>query len=326
MSRVKNAYSDKGIALLTVLWILTIIMVIVFSFSFATRTDVLSTMAFKDGIERRFISEAGIERGIMEILYRKKHMAEEDIWKTDGTVYQDIIGDGYYRVRILDESGKVNINTASDIILRNLFLNIGISNKEVDAIVDCIMDWKDKDDFYRLNGAESSYYRSLPNPYEAKNAKFDTMEELLMVKGISPEILYGSGEKKGIIDFITVYSQTNTINVNAAPKEVLLAIPGMTEKIADSIISYRKQKEIRNLGEIQAILGENYQLMAPYISAGESNIFTIDSAGFKDKIKGGFGTRATVFIIGGNKIKFVYFKSPVNLQGLEAQKKEEEQV
>ncbi len=49
---------------------------------------------------------------------------------------------------------------------------------------------------------------SLPNPYKAKNANFDTLEELLLVKGMTSEILYGNKEKKGIIDLLTIYSRT----------------------------------------------------------------------------------------------------------------------
>lgn len=303
---------NKGIALLLVLWVLTILMVIVFSFSFATRTDVISTIAFKEGVERKYIAEAGIERAILEIFYRRQHMAEEDVWRIDGREYEDRLGDGFYKVRILDESGKININTTSDIILRNLLLNIGVSDEEADVIVDSIMDWKDEDDFYRLNGAESEYYNSLPVPYKPKNAPFDVVEELLMVRGITPEILYGSNEKKGLINFITLYSKTNAININVAPKEVLSALPGISPEIADAIISYRQDKEIRDIGEVGEIIGAGFQLASPYMSSGDSELFTVDSIGYKDKSKGGYGIRATISISGG-RIKILYYKRPMQI-------------
>lgn len=302
--------SNSGIALFIVLWVLTIIMAIVFSFSFATRTETYSLISFKEGIERKFIAEAGIERAKIEILYRRQNPASEDIWRIDGTAYEDAFGEGYYKVKITDETGKVNINTASDIILRNLFSNMGIPSKEVDAIVDSIMDWKDKDDFHRLSGAESDYYMSLQNPYKAKNADFDTLEELIMVKGISSEMLYGKEDKRGIIDFLTLYSNANAINVNAAPKEVLSAIPGMTPEIADSIIKYRKDKEIKSLEEIRAILGGNYQQVAPYMSAVEGSVFSVDAAGYKKTLKGGYGIRS-VIMFDNDKFRVLYYKMPV---------------
>jgi len=196
--------TEKGIALLIVLWVLTILMVIVLSFSVMARTEIYSTMAFKGGIERKFITEAGIERGITELFYREfyKNQTVElegrEVWKTDGTPYEAQIGDGYYTVKILDESGKVDINTASELVLKNLLINAGVKPEEADIIVDSIMDWKDGDDLHRLHGAESDYYMSLPNPYRAKDDKFDTIEELLLVKGMTADILYGGGGKKGL--------------------------------------------------------------------------------------------------------------------------------
>ena len=312
--------SENGIALLLVLWVLTILMVIVLSFSFMTRTETHATLSFKEGIEKQFLAEAGIERGIMEIFYRMQNIGMQtimegmEVWKIDGTVYNGDMENGHYIVRITDESGKIDINAISDAnadLLRNLFKNLELEDEEVNTIVDSMLDWKDADDLYHLNGAETEYYMSLPNPYKAKNANFDTIEELLLVKGMKSELLYGNGEKRGIIDFLTVHSGRNVININAAPKEVLMAIPNMTPEIADAIIDFREDKEIKSIGEISAILGGNYSLMAPYISTGGSNVFTIDASGNKGDKNSSFAIRATVTITGNNKYTYVYYKVPV---------------
>ena len=309
------AASERGIALLLVLWVLTILMVIVFSFSYMARTESHATLVFKEGMEKKFLAEAGIERGIMELFYRNQFFSVEgsEIWKIDGTPYTVQMGDGYYTIRIMDEAGHVNINSVSDIILKNLLLNVGVQAEEVDTIVDSIMDWKDPDDLHRLHGAESDYYMSLPIPYKAKNANFDTLEELLLVKGIKPEILYGSGEKKGIIDFLTVNSMSSQINVNAAAKEVLMTIPGMTPEIADGIITYRQSKEIMGVQEIQGILGGSYISMAPYIITGGTTTYTIESIGYKGSGKAGYAIKATVILETNNKFRYVYYKSPSHI-------------
>jgi general secretion pathway protein K len=320
---MKKTTSQKGIALLVVLWVLTILLVIVLSFSFLTRTETYSTLSFKEGSERKFLAEAGVERAIMELFYRMQNLGMQNIiegsevWKVDGTSYSGQIGDENYSVRITDESGKIDINAITDAnsdILRNLFKNLGVPENEVYTIVDSILDWKDPDDLLHLNGAEDDYYMSLPNPYKPKNANFDTLEELIMVKGMTPEILYGKGEQKGLIDYLTVNSKRKQINLNAAPKEVLMAIPGMTSEIADAIINYRQDKEIRSIGEIQGLLGENYNLMSSYFSTGGSNTFTIDSIGQKGGEKAGFGIRATVIIEGNNKYRYIYYKSPAYIK------------
>ena len=301
-----------------VLWVLTVLMVIVLSFSFMTRTETHATLSFKEGIEKKFLAEAGIERGMVEMLYRRQNLnsGDSEVWKADGTPYSDQLSNGKYTVRIMDESGKLDINTLNDssaIIFKNLLINSGVKAEDADTIADSVLDWRDADDLHRLHGAESDYYRSLPNPYKAKNADFDTVEELLMVKGMTPEILYGTEEKRGIIGFLTVNSKVGTINLNAAPRELLMALPGMTAEIADGIIKIRAEKEIQGLQDVQAALGESYKLMASYISFGASNAFTIDSVGYKDSEKKGYRIKATVIIEGNNKYRYVYYKSPMNV-------------
>ena len=312
----KAATAEKGIALLMVLWVLTILMVLVLSFSFMTRTDTYATLSFMEGAERKLLAEAGIERGILELFYRSANKNQaitlegREVWRIDGRSYKDQMGEGEYSVRITDESGKIGINAITDgnsDILRNLLKNLGVQEEEANTIVDSILDWKDADDLHHLNGAEDEYYMSLPTPYKAKNANFDTLEELLLIKGMTSEILYGNNEKKGIIDLLTVYSRTSkiNINVNAAPKEVLMAIPGITPEIADSIISFREHDEIKNVGDV-GIPPES----VPFITFGDSNTYTIDSAGIKGNSKTGFGVRATVMIEGNNNYKYLYYKSP----------------
>jgi general secretion pathway protein K len=321
---IEDKHSQEGVALLIVLWVLTILLVIVFSFSFMTRTETLSTASFKGGLERKFIAEGAMERAIMELFYRNVYKNQtielegREVWQVDGTPYTGQLGNGTYTVSIIDESGKVDINSASDVVLKNLFLNTGISEEEADTIVDSIMDWKDPDDLHRLHGAESDYYLSLQNPYKAKNARFDSLEELLLVKGVTADILYGNKERKGIIDFLTVYTKKNKININAAPKEVLMALPGMTPELADSIISSRQTKETTGGANVQGVLGENYSLMAPYITTGGSNVFSIDAIGRKENEKGAYAIRATVILASTASVyevpyKFVYYKTPVTI-------------
>jgi general secretion pathway protein K len=311
--------NQRGIALLTVLWVLTILMVIVFSFSYMARTETLSTLSFKEGMEKRFLAEAGIQRGILELFYRKENLnkvltEDQAVWIVDGRPYSGQIGDGNFNVRILDESGKLDINTAPELLLRNLLGVLGIEGTTLDTIVDSILDWKDKDDLHRLNGAESDYYLSLPNPYKAKNSDFETLEELLLVKGVTREILYGDRKKKGLIDFLTVFGKTNKININAASKEVLMSIPGITADMVAEIIAYRQKQEIKNIQEVGGSVVQNLALILPYITAGQGNTFTIDSSGYKDKPQSGYAIRSTVTLVTNNQYTTLYYKTPVTLK------------
>ena len=128
--------SQKGIALLIVLWVMTILMVTVFSFSVMTRAETYGTMAFKEGVEKKFFAEAGIERGIMEIIYRSVNQNQtvtlvgKEVWKLDGTAHKVDMGGSGYVVRIIDESGKISLNSLTEnsgIIVKNLLINQGVS-------------------------------------------------------------------------------------------------------------------------------------------------------------------------------------------------------
>jgi general secretion pathway protein K len=310
--------NEKGIALLTVLWVLTVLMVIVFSFSYMARTETLSTLSFKEGMEKKFLAEAGVQRGILELFYRKENINKvltEDlmVWTVDGRPYYGEIGDGKFTVKILDESGKLDINAAPELLLRNLLGTLGIEGTTRETIVDSILDWRDKDDLHRLNGAESDYYLSLPNPYKAKNSDFETLEELLLVKGVTREILYGDGKNKGLINFLTVFG-TSKININAASKEVLMAIPGISAEMVEEILNYRQKQEIKIIQEIGGSVVVNQALMGPYITTAQGNVFTIESSGYKEKPQSGYAIRTTVNLLTNKQYKILYYKTPVTLK------------
>ena len=318
---MKKLSSEKGIALLLVLWTLTILMVIVLSFSFAIKAETLATLSFKEGIEKRFLAEAGIERGIMELFYRIVNKGQtvilegREVWTVDGTPYTGKTSGGSYTVAIFDESGKLNINKMNDsnaIIFKNLLKNTGVPEKDVDGITDSVLDWKDPNKgMHRLNGAGDDYYASLPNPYEPKHADFDTLEELLLVKGMTPEILYGTGEKKGIADLISVMPATTPqININAAPKDLLLAVPDMTPEIVEAIVSLRQVKDILNVAEIP---GFNAQTMNLYLTVAGGTTFSVEALGYKEDEKTGYAARATLTIEGNNKFKYLSYKSPARM-------------
>src|SRR5512145_1718052 len=208
---------EKGIALIIVLWIMMLLIVMTLAFSVMVRTEVFSTIAFKEQMENKYLAEAGLQKAMMEIIYRSANKYqpvyndERDISPVDGTFRDGRLDDGYYRFAMTDESGKINVNLltdASGIILNNLLVNLGAEKNQADTIVDSILDWKDGDDLHRLHGAENDYYLSLNNPYRAKDAYFDNLEELLLVKGMTRDILYGTDEKKSLIQYLTVYTST----------------------------------------------------------------------------------------------------------------------
>jgi len=309
--------SHRGIALLIVLWIITILMVMVFSFSSLSRTESFAALNFRETIEKRYLAEAGIERGIIELLHRRQNPTADmtDIWKTDGRSSIVDIGDSHCAIRISEESGRLDINMltdASGILLKNLLIMRGTTADEADTIVDSLLDWKDSGDSgaHRLHGAESEYYQGLPSPYTAKNANFDSVEELLLVKGMTPEILFGSQGRKGIFDLLTVHAKTARININAAPEDLLASLPGLGPERAAALVLQRQEKGALTTADLQGLMGADFAVVNAYIGAIGTQTYTIDSFGYKETGKPGFSIKATVTFRDNSQYQYLYYKSP----------------
>ena len=99
-----------------VLWVITLLMVLVMSFSLLTRTEANSTVFFRDGVQKKFFAEAALERAIMEIYHRQTYKNQtvvlegNEVVRIDGRAYNGSIGTGRYVFRLFNESGKINLN------------------------------------------------------------------------------------------------------------------------------------------------------------------------------------------------------------------------
>lgn len=310
---------ERGIALILVLWIVVLLSMGGLSLSLLTRAEALATRSAKEELENKFLAEAGLRRGIMELFYRNANRSRQvtleglEVYQVDGRPYTSAMADGHYRLCIADESGKININRLTDhngIILKNLLVNSGVAEEAAGVIVDSILDWKDADSLHRLSGAEDDYYQSLPKPYRAKNAPFDSLEELAFVRGMSRPILQGSADRKGILAFCTIYSHTDKISLNAAPLEVLKAIPGMTEEMIERIMEYRDLAPGARDRSLVQWIGSGYNAVAPHVTTAESNVYTIEALGYQEDEKRHYAIRAVVAIEGTQKYKMIYFLGP----------------
>jgi type II secretory pathway component PulK len=119
----------------------------------------------------------------------------------------DMSADGYYtgvRYGLENESARLNINT---ILLADSAqqgnakkILVGLPGM-TDQIADAILDWLDPDDDQRENGAERDYYTSLDPPYAPRNGPLGSIEELLLVKGVTPALLFGADlNRNDVID------------------------------------------------------------------------------------------------------------------------------
>jgi general secretion pathway protein K len=165
-------------------------------------------------------------------------------------------------VRVMDEGGKINLNRADEETLRRVFTNLGLEGPQRDMIVDAILDWRDPDDLHHLNGAESDYYLSLSPPYTAKNGPFDTVEDLLWVRGVTPELFYGGGDQEqgrfyqvGLREVFTVDSPMDRVNLRTASAEVIHALIGLPLEQSRAFIQERGELSEKTLADLLQLLG-----------------------------------------------------------------------
>jgi general secretion pathway protein K len=224
------------------------------------------------------------------------------------------LGAGRCQVRVWGETGKFNINKMNDInsvVLKNLLMNVALVDHDTaDIIADSVLDWKESDNLHRIHGADDDYYLSLPDPYKSRHALFETPEEILMVRGMTPEILYGDGRKKGIMPFITIYSPTDKINILAAPREVLLAIPGIGIDFADKILEMRGG-DITHNAAAEGIINQLAKSVAEFASTRNySNTIGIESAGYITSEKTAYRIATVVRMTAAGRYKTLYYKGP----------------
>lgn len=211
---------DRGVALLMTIWIMVLLTVMALEFSFAKRVDLTVATNFRDEVQAYYLAQAGVNMAMAEILSKEYYFGSMDgsgelyfvsrqlKWDDSGELELDEaspsrkgvrLGRGYYNYEIVDERRKLDIRLSSnDERLKTLLIESGVGDLEADTIIDSMKDWRDPDDVHRLNGAEDEYYevnyedQGMQAPYLCKNENFDSVRELLLVRGMTPEILFGS--------------------------------------------------------------------------------------------------------------------------------------
>jgi len=295
-----------------VLWIITILTVVVLEFSFAMRTEVNITKNFKEELQLYSIAQGGVQRAIAELILKhdprvqqlKKTMKTEEAipekkdWVPDGRPYALQFDQGECELRIMSEAGKININAVSEAMLRKLIENLGLEAEKRDVVVDSILDWRDPDDFLRINGAENDYYQSLKEPYHCKNANLDSIEELLLVRGVTPELFYGkkgasAGEDEmkapdvGLKEVFSVYAPGEQVDINSVSLPVLRAALGLPIGVSKAVLKAREEKEFQHQQDLLLrvpelnpfIAGMAGRLVFSSTTALTSVYYTIESRG-----------------------------------------------
>jgi general secretion pathway protein K len=264
-----RAKDQRGVALIIVLWIFIFLFVVALDFSSDVRDEANAAHRFSEDTQGYYLALAGFQRGLYEYSMQSQggpgQRTENPPGFFDLSWREEKLGAGFLRVRLIDEGGKINLNRADESTLRRIFINIGIDEPRRSELVDAILDWVDRDNLHRVSGAENEYYESLSPPYTAKNGFFDSVEELLWVKGMTVELFFGTGAgveagsaaspRPGLGEIFTVDSPIDRVNLRTASPEVIHALLGIPLEKCRAFVEERKKLSDKTIADLLPLLG-----------------------------------------------------------------------
>lgn len=298
--KVRN---NRGIALIVVILAICAVVPVVIDLQRTVRGGAYESLNTADRIKLNYMAHSGFNIGQAVIMAQeeKPFTSLIDRWANIGKILspnEALFPTGKVRITVEDELGKIPLNMLVSgkkingdlraLLMRLLCLpEFGLTQEKAEEIVAAMIDWIDADEEVSPGGAESSYYRSLSVPYEAKNAPLDDLYELLMVKGVTHELFYGNSNRLGLKDLLTLHG-TGKININTAPITIIRVLAKeMTIDLAREMDLYRRN-EFNDLSDVmwyKNVKGMAEVSISRDLITTKSNVFRIVSEASLERMK-----------------------------------------
>ncbi len=222
---------QDGVALVLVLWVITLLAVIAGNFAFSMRGEAQIARNLLINAQAQTRADAGVQLAWFELM---KPLSDPLRWQANGLPHELMLDGTVVRVSVLEESGKIDLNTSSDELLKGLFKSAGLSEDASMALLNAVLDWRSPGNIKRLNGAKEEEYRAAGKNYGPPNAPFETIDELQRVLGMNPELF------RKLAPALTIYSRQPGINTRFASREVLQAFPGVNPAMVEQFLLQRQ--------------------------------------------------------------------------------------
>ena len=264
-------------ALVLVLWVLSILMIMAGSFALSMRRESSIVSVIKNNAHAMAIAESGIALAETMLL----NPDPNKVWRADGNIYEINASDATIRIRLFSEVGKIDINKADQTLLQNMMTFAPVNTDQQSKLVNAILDWRDADNLVHIDGAEKEEYQEAGLNYQPSNKPFESIEELQLILGMDKSVL------SWLEPLVTVYSKQPRVTMTLASREVLQVIPGLDTGLIDSYILMRMESAKNNLPSppFPINTGESE-------SAGPNNIMTLVSEALIND-----GSRASLSVI-----------------------------
>ena len=184
-----------GTILIVTIWVVLVLAGLALVFARSMRVAAIVAANHVASLEAECVVAGAAEYAMAKLIASEE---EETSVLMDSEPYEAMqVGKGYFWLLrpnlqddrefdygLTDEAGKINLNSAS----QEMLLRLPGMTAELAA---SIIDWRDENSEITPGGAEDEYYLLLPEPYNCKNAPLETVDEILLIKGASEELLYG---------------------------------------------------------------------------------------------------------------------------------------
>jgi general secretion pathway protein K len=275
----RRAPREKGGALLTVLWLSAALAAIAFSVATEVRSETDRVSSSADGLRAYYLATGSVERAVQWMMWGNlaRNPDGSPRWQPNQPRMYMNFPSGDAVVELIPESAKLNINTASpDDLLRVVVAVTGNVDRSRE-IVDAIVDWRSP---VAPPTVFDQFYFSISPTFQSRHASFEEIEELLLVRGMTPEVFYGNyiptGDANsrmlatgGLRDCLSVWGGPGPFDINTVSPALMEAVGVPPEGVAQ-IVASRTVQPFRNMGEV-AQLG----FPTPRMALGGNVIWTL---------------------------------------------------
>jgi general secretion pathway protein K len=252
--------THKGSALLAVLWLSAALSAIAFTVANTVRAETERTSTEVDSLRAYYLAAGAIDRAILYIQWGPGYRNPDGTpkyFQNPMPVLQFNFPTGAASAEIIPETSKLNVNSAPPNEMLALLLALGAPPDQAGTVVQGILDWRAPSPGGSFTQFDQ-YYLSLAPSFRARHASFQEIEELLLIRGVTPDLFYGSYTKddqgrliphSGLRDCLSVYGATGPLDANTVQLAVMQAI-GVDPAIASAIVNLRRATPISNMGQL----------------------------------------------------------------------------
>ncbi len=256
---------EKGAILIIVIWIVAAIAIISTILSLRVKVNVRNNAFIKMKTEGFITIHSAIQRAIYYHLIKPRltDLTEEEKLKN---TYNYEINGITVTVKEIPISSKLSLKNTRQDLLKQIFMNYVESEEDAVAIISSIKDWQDSDNLENIHGAEDSYYTNLDYPYYTKNKPIENLKELLLIKGITDEMFYGTDRLPALKNIFTLYDTGSKVDINTCSTD-MFKVFGIDEDTANAIVERREKQPFKEMRELNELVdSETFNLLTKYFT------------------------------------------------------------